>query len=81
MLVASLSANDPFGHVELTAEGSVLLLRVRELRLSLQGVAREIADVSQGRVGHLRIGVSAAISEQFLSAAFATLLEERREQS
>ena len=28
--------------VELTAEGTVLLLRVRELRLSLQGVAREI---------------------------------------
>ena len=62
--------------VELTAEGSVLLLRVRELRLSLQGVAREIADVSQGRVGHLRIGVSVAISEQFLSDAFATLLKD-----
>lgn len=62
--------------VELTAEGSVLLLRVRELRLSLQGVAREVADVSQGRVGHLRIGVSAAISEQFLSVAFATLLKD-----
>jgi DNA-binding transcriptional LysR family regulator len=62
--------------VELTAEGSVLLLRVRELRLSLQGVAREIADVSQGRVGHLRVGVSVAISEQFLSVAFATLLKD-----
>ena len=62
--------------VELTAEGFVLLLRVRELRLSLQGVAREIADVSQGRVGHLRIGVSTAISEQFLSVAFATLLKD-----
>ena len=62
--------------VELTAEGSVLLLRVRELRLSLQGVAREIADVSQGRVGHLRIGVSAAISERLLSAAFAALLKD-----
>ena len=62
--------------VELTAEGSVLLLRVRELRLSLQGVAREIADMSQGRVGHLRIGVSVAISEQFLSVAFATLLKD-----
>jgi len=49
---------------------------VRELRLSLQGVAREIADMSQGRVGHLRIGVSVAISEQFLSVAFATLLKD-----
>jgi LysR family transcriptional regulator of gallate degradation len=60
----------------LTAEGSVLLVRVRELRLSLQSVAREIADVSQGRVGHLRIGVSAAISERLLSAAFAALLKD-----
>jgi len=33
--------------------------------------------VSQGRVGHLlRIGVTVAISEQFLSAAFATLLKD-----
>jgi len=32
--------------------------------------------VSQGRVGHLRIGVSVAISEQFLSVAFATLLKD-----
>ena len=62
--------------VELTAEGSVLLLRARELRLSLQGVEREIADIIQGRVGHLRIGVSVAISEQFLSVAFATLLKD-----
>ena len=30
--------------VELTPEGSMLLLRVRELRLSLQSVAREVAD-------------------------------------
>jgi DNA-binding transcriptional LysR family regulator len=65
--------------VEWTAEGSVLLLRVRELRLSLQGVAREIADVSQGRVGHLRIGVSAAISEQLLSVAFANAAQGRAE--
>jgi DNA-binding transcriptional LysR family regulator len=44
--------------------------------IALQDVAREIADVSQGRVGHLRIGVTVAISEQFLSAAFATLLKD-----
>jgi DNA-binding transcriptional LysR family regulator len=62
--------------IELTAEGSVLLLRVRELRLSLQSVAREIADVSQGRVGHLRTGVGPSIPEQFLSDAFTTLLKD-----
>ena len=62
--------------VELTAEGSALLLRVRELRLSLRNISREIAEVSQGRVGYLRIGVGAAISEQFLSRAFAALLKD-----
>ena len=36
--------------VALTAEGSVLLLRVRDLRLSLQGLRREIMDVGEGRV-------------------------------
>src|SRR5947199_8460052 len=62
--------------VELTTEGAVLQRRVLELRLSLQSVAREINEVSEGRVGHLRIGVGAAISEQFLSDAFAKLLED-----
>ncbi len=61
--------------VELTAEGAALQLRVRELRLSLQSVAREIKEVSKGLVGHLRIGVGTVISEHFLAVAFAKLLE------
>ncbi|MBX9774872.1 MAG: LysR family transcriptional regulator [Xanthobacteraceae bacterium] len=61
--------------VELTLEGSTLLARVSELRLSLKNVAREIAEVGKGRVGRLRIGVGPAISERFLSAAFAAILE------
>src|SRR4030088_1827111 len=51
--------------VELTAEGSTLLLRVRALRLSLQDVTREIADVRDGSVGHLRIGVGENVAEYF----------------
>ena len=43
---------------------------------SLQSVTREIRDVSEGRVGHLRIGVGLAISERFLSAAFAKFLDD-----
>jgi DNA-binding transcriptional LysR family regulator len=62
--------------VELTAEGSMLLLRVRELRLSLRSVSREIADMSQGRAGQLRIGASSPVSEQLLSNAFAALLKD-----
>ena len=62
--------------VELTAEGAALQRRVSDLRLSLQSVTREIRDVSEGRVGQLRIGVGAQISERFLSAAFSGLLDD-----
>jgi DNA-binding transcriptional LysR family regulator len=61
--------------VELTLEGSTLLTRARELRVSLKNVVREITEVGEGRVGRLRIGAGLAISEQFLSAAFARILE------
>src|SRR5215468_4510488 len=43
--------------VELTPEGVALELRARELRLSLQSVAREVKEVGEGRVGQLRLGV------------------------
>jgi DNA-binding transcriptional LysR family regulator len=62
--------------IALTAEGSVLLLRVRDLRLSLQNLRREIMDVGEGRVGLARVGVGFPGPEQFLSAAFAMLLED-----
>jgi DNA-binding transcriptional LysR family regulator len=62
--------------VELTLEGSTLLTRVNELRVSLQNVAREISEVGEGRVGRLRIGTGPGISEQFLSSAFAAVLED-----
>lgn len=61
--------------VELTTEGCALLSRVRELRLSLQDVAREIADLSQGRVGNLLIGAGPTLAEDILPAAFAALLK------
>lgn len=60
--------------IDLTHEGSVLLLRVRELRLSLQNVAREVKEVSEGRVSHLRIGTSLLIANGFLPNAAARLL-------
>jgi len=62
--------------IELTVEGSTLLRRVQELRLVFQSVSREIADVSAGQVGHLRIGAGAAVSQHFLATSFATLLEQ-----
>jgi DNA-binding transcriptional LysR family regulator len=74
-LQAKLVKRTPKG-IDLTQEGSALLLRVRELRLSLQNVAREVKEVSEGRVAHLRIGASAATSEGFLAPVFAGLLDD-----
>ena len=61
--------------MELTPEGSLLLLRVRELRVSLGSVAREIADVSQGRAGHIRVGMGPALPTKFMAAAFAEFMK------
>src|SRR5262245_30715601 len=75
ILGVKLVSRTPRG-VELTAEGSMLLLRIRDLRLSLQSVAREIADVSEDRAGHLRIGVGLPVSQDLLASAFAALLKD-----
>jgi DNA-binding transcriptional LysR family regulator len=60
--------------LELTAEGSLLLARARDLRLSLRNVAREVSDVSEGRAGHLRIGVGPSIPTRLISSSLAKLL-------
>jgi DNA-binding transcriptional LysR family regulator len=75
VLQAKLVRKTPKG-VELTPEGSVLFMRARELRLSLQSVAREVGEVAQGRIGHLRVGVGFPRPEALLAAAFAAMLEE-----
>ena len=60
--------------MDLTAEGSLLLSRARELRHSLRNVAREVADVSRGHAGHIRIGVGPNANDEFLLAAITELL-------
>ena len=59
--------------LELTAEGSLLLARARDLRLSLRNVAREVSEVSEGRAGDLRIGVGPTIPTRLISSALARL--------
>ena len=71
---AKLVERTPKG-VALTAVGSALLAQVRRLRLTLQDIGREAADLSQGRAGHLRIGATAADCED-LPAAYSVLLRE-----
>ena len=71
---AKLVKRTPKG-VELTAEGAALLSHVGRLRISLQDVAREVAELSQGRVGHVRIGANARLIDDLLTAASSALLK------
>jgi DNA-binding transcriptional LysR family regulator len=65
---AKLVKRTPKG-VELTAEGSALLLHVNKLRMSLHDAARAVADLSHGRVGHLRIGANTGLIDELVAAA------------
>jgi DNA-binding transcriptional LysR family regulator len=69
-----LVARTPKG-VELTAVGAALLGQVQRIRVTLDDVAREAADLSQGNAGRLRVGTSAPVSEH-LQDAFGALLKE-----
>src|SRR5690348_2310472 len=51
--------------VDLTAVGAALLSHVRKLQIARDDLARELADLAQGRAGHLRIGASPSNSEVF----------------
>lgn len=74
-LQVNLVKRTPKG-VHLTAEGAVLLRRAQDLRLSLKSVAREVADLSEGRVGHLRIGTTGTIVDEFLSPVLINQLKD-----
>jgi DNA-binding transcriptional LysR family regulator len=61
--------------MDLTAEGSLLLSRARELRQSLRNVAREVSDVSRGHAGHIKIAVNPPIlNDDFMLVAVGELL-------
>ena len=71
---AKLVERTPKG-VDLTPVGAALLAQVRRLRVTLQDIRREAEDLSQGRAGHLRIGVGATTVED-LPERCAALLQE-----
>lgn len=74
-LQAKLVKRTPKG-VELTAVGAALLAHVRRLRLAHDDMAREVADLSEGRAGHLRIGISPGFTESVTGAACSVLVKE-----
>lgn len=71
---AKLVKRTPKG-VELTAEGSTLLLRVHKVRMSLDDIKREVADVNRGVAGELRVGVGAGYYVHLLPLACSELIK------
>jgi len=61
--------------IELTAVGATFLAHVRRIRLSVDDVTHEIADLTQGHSGHLRIGCGADMIDLFVSPACSRLLK------
>lgn len=61
--------------VELTTVGIALAAQVRRLQLAFDDVAREAADLSEGRAGHVRIGAN-PVHADLLPAAYAILARE-----
>jgi DNA-binding transcriptional LysR family regulator len=71
---AKLVKRTPKG-VELTDVGAALVSRVRQLRLAREDVVREVADLSQGRAGNLRIGAHPGVVEDLLAPACSALIK------
>lgn len=72
-LGAKLVKKTPKG-VDLTAVGGALLSRVRGLHLTLEDIAREAADLSEGRAGRLRVGAGPAVAVAILPEVCSALL-------
>lgn len=71
---AKLFKRTPKG-IELTDVGQVLLSKVQRLRQTREDVMREVADLSQGRAGNLRIGAHAGVMDSLIGPACCTLLK------
>jgi DNA-binding transcriptional LysR family regulator len=72
---AKLVKRTPKG-IELTAIGAALLAHADKLRLARDDLVREVADLAQGRAGHLRIGASPSNVDVGLPEASSRLLME-----
>jgi len=62
--------------VELTDTGAALLAHVAQLRLSLDDINRELADIRHGHSGHLRVGAAPGTSEPHVPTACRVILSE-----
>ncbi len=63
--------------LRLTSVGEVLLVRARQLRMSVDMTVRELGDVVRGEVGHVRVGSAATMAEYLLPQLFGRLLKSK----
>ena len=62
--------------IELTAVGTALLAQVSRLRLTLDDISREAADLGDGRAGHLRIATNPGLTFNLITEACNALRKE-----
>jgi len=62
--------------VDLTTSGEAVSTHARRLRLSVEDISREVADLSAGRAGYLRIGTGAGSALHLVPTTYAALLKE-----
>lgn len=62
--------------VNLTLSGEAVFAHARRLRLSVEDISREIADLSKGRAGHLRIGAGASSALHVVPTSCVALMKE-----
>ena len=62
--------------VDLTLSGEAVSAQAQRLGLSIEDIVREVAELSEGRAGHLRIGAGAGSAVHVVPAACAALRKE-----
>ncbi|ANG64455.1 hypothetical protein A8C75_19570 [Marinobacterium aestuarii] len=61
--------------IVLTPVGNVLVRRARNIIQSIDETQREVGDYAKGRIGHMRIGAAATLTEFLLPDALSELVE------
>ena len=74
-LKTTLLQRTPKG-VELTSVGQALLSHIDRMRLTLNDIAREATDLSEGKTGHLHVGAGPDLSLSFVPSACAAFLKD-----
>ena len=62
--------------VDLTLSGEAVFAHARRLRLSVEDISREVADLSEGRAGHLRIGAGGTTALHVVPTSCVALMKE-----